>query len=101
MPNPPTSDKKRKHDRLDPRRVVIKGKTLWQIDLGVVVKDGKPFRQRRTFADLREAKTFAELKKVERYNHGSKGISLPERLRNEAIECDRLLLPYGVSILDV
>jgi integrase len=93
--------KPRKRDKLDPRPVTIKGKQLFQVDLGISTKDGKPFRQRRTFADIREAKAFADLKKVERENFGTKGISMPERLRGEAIECDRLLAPYGVSLLDV
>jgi integrase len=95
-----TQAKRKRRDRLDPRRVVIKGKALFQVDLGVVVKDGKPFRQRRTFADLKEAKTFAELKKIERANHGTQSISMPELLRTLAIEADRRITPYGVSILD-
>jgi integrase len=97
----PTSEsKKKRRDKLDPRPVIIKGKKLWQIDLGNVLKDGKQRRQRRTFADQREAKTFAELKKIERENHGSKAISMPELLRTLAIEADRRITPYGVSILD-
>lgn len=94
------SKRKRKRDRLDPRAVTINGKTLWQVDLGRIIKDGKPFRQRRTFADLRQAKTFADLKKVERENHGTRGISMPELLRTLAIEADRRITPYGITILD-
>ncbi len=92
--------RKRKRDQLDPRPVVIKGKTLWQIDLGNVVKDGKVRRQRRTFADQKEAKEFSHLKKIERTNHGIGAISMPELLRSLAIEADRRIAPYGVSILD-
>jgi integrase len=56
---------------------------------------------RRTFASREEAETFSRLKKIERTNRGTAGISLSERLRGEAIEADRLLAPFGVSILDL
>jgi integrase len=93
-------NKSRSH-KLDPRKVRIGGKTFWQIDMGSEVRDGRRTRLRRTFADRVEAETFAKLKKTERENHGTAGISLPERLRGEAIEADRLLAPFpGVSVLD-
>lgn len=79
---------------------MIKGQTLWQVDLGTMLKDGKPYRQRRTFTDKHEAQTFAELKKIERTNYGSTGIALSERLRAEALEADRILAPHGLTILD-
>ena len=95
-----TSSKPRKRDRLDPRRVQIKGKTLWQIDLGSEVRDGRRNRLRRTFADRAQAETYSRLKKIERENRGTHSISMPERLRGEAIEADALLQPFGASILD-
>ena len=52
------------------------------------------------FADQKEAKTFSELKKIERENHGARGIAMPERLRSEAIECDQALLPLGATLTD-
>jgi integrase len=97
----PTISKPRKRHRLDPREVHINGKTLWQIDLGSELKDGRRRRLRRTFADHEEALAFAQLKKIEKENHGMAGITMPERLRAEALEADRLLGPYQVSILEV
>jgi integrase len=96
-----TNHKPRKRDRLDPRKVRIGSKIFWQVDLGSELRDGKRHRLRRTFASREEAETFSRLKKVERTNRGAAGISLPERLRGEAIEADRLLAPFGVSILDL
>lgn len=95
-----TGGGKLKPHRLDPRKVHIGGKTFWQIDMGSELRDGRRIRLRRTFARRVEAETFAKLKKIERENHGTAGISMPERLRGEALEADRLLAPYGVSVLD-
>jgi integrase len=94
------SKRKRKWDKLDPRPVTIKGKKLFQVDLGIITKDGKPYRHRRTFSDLKEARTFSDLKKIERENHGTRGISLSERLRAEAVECEQALAPYGATLTD-
>jgi integrase len=96
-----TSPKSRKRDRLDPRKVQIKGKLLWQVDLGSEIKDGRRHRLRRTFADRHEAETFSRLKKIERTNRGAQGISMPELVRAEALESSRLLEPYGIGILAV
>jgi integrase/recombinase XerD len=92
--------RQRKRDRLEPRKVSIKGHTLWQVNLGSEIRKGKRKRLRRTFADRNEALTFAQLKIIERNNHGVAGISMPERLRGEALEAARLLQPYRVSVLD-
>jgi hypothetical protein len=92
--------RQRKRDRLEPRRVVIKSRTLWQVNLGSELREGKRKRLRRTFADRTEALTFAQLKIIERNNRGVAGISMPERLRGEALEAARLLQPYHVSVLD-
>ena len=92
----------RKRDRLDPRPVRIGGKSFWQVDLGSEVKsDGKRYRFRKTFASHEEAETFAGIKKIERKNRGTASISMPERLRGEALEADRLLAPYNLSILEL
>jgi integrase len=91
---------KQRVDRLTPRRVTIRGETFWQIDLGTIIKDGKPYRQRRTFANREEAETFSRLKQVERTNRGTLSISMDEKLRSDALESARLLAPYGVSVLD-
>jgi integrase len=92
---------RKRRDRLEPRKVVIKRATLWQVNLGSEIdREGKRKRLRRTFADRSEALTFAQLKIIERNNHGAAGISMPERLRGEALEAARLLEPYHVSVLD-
>jgi integrase len=92
--------RQRKRDRLEPRKVSIKGHTLWQVNLGSEFRDGKRKRLRRTFADRATALTFAQLKIIERNNHGTAGISMPVRLRGEALEAARLLEPYHISVLD-
>jgi len=92
--------RQRKRDRLEPRKVSIKGHALWQVNLGSEIRDGKRKRLRRTFADHTEALTFARLKIVERNNHGVAGISMPVRLRGEALEAARLLEPYHISVLE-
>jgi integrase len=94
------SKRQRKRDRLEPRKVSIKGHTLWQVNLGSEIREGERIRLRRTFADRTEALTFAQLKIIERNNHGVAGISMPVRLRGEALEAARLLEPYHVSVLD-
>jgi integrase len=92
----------RKRDRLDPRKVRVNGKLFWQVDLGSEVHgDGKRYRLRKTFASHEEAAAFSDIKKIERKNRGTASISMPERLRGEAIEADRLLEPYNVSLLEV
>jgi hypothetical protein len=97
----PETPKKRKRDRLDPRKVRIGGKTFWQVNLGSEFRAGKRHRLRRTFASAEEAATFAKLRKIERVNHGTAGVNMSDKLRGEAIEAERLLSPYKVSILDV
>ena len=76
--------KRRKRDRLDPRKVRIGGKTFWQIQLGSEIRDGRRIRLRRTFRDLKEAQTYSDLKRIERRNHGAFSISLSEKLRSDA-----------------
>src|SRR5215831_19443615 len=91
----------RKKDRLDPRAVAIGGKRFWRVELGSEIRGGKRHRLRKTFASHEEAKTFAQLRKIERTNRGTCGVMLSDRLRGEAVEADRLLTPYGVSILEL
>jgi integrase len=91
----------RKKDRLDPRPVTIGGKRFWRVELGSEIRNGKRHRLRKTFACHDEAKTFAQLRKIERTNRGTYGVMLSDRLRGEAVEADRLLAPYGVSILEL
>jgi hypothetical protein len=98
----PASTDKRQYrlDPLDPRRISIRGKPFWQVNMGTTIRNGKLYRYRRTFSDLREAQTFSGLKKIERKTHGPKSILMPERLRSEAIEANRRIAPYGITILE-
>jgi integrase len=97
----PSESKKKKSDRFTPRRTLINKKVFWQVALGSEIRDGKRVRLRRTFADRAEAETFADLKRIERRNHGAAGISMPPKLRADALEAARLLAPYGDELLDV
>jgi integrase len=103
--DPSTQRASRKKDRFAPRKVRIGGKTFWQVPLGSRVEqraDGKRvrIRMRRTFRDAAEAKTFAELKRIERANRGTAGISMDEKLRGDALEAQRILARYDVSVLE-
>jgi integrase len=91
---------RKRRDRLDPRRVRIGDRVLWQVELGSEIREGKRHRLRRTFADRKAAETFSELKRVERENFGSSGIALDQTLRGEALEARRILIPFNVSVLD-
>jgi integrase len=96
-----SGDNKKKRDRFTPRKVLINKKVFWQVALGSEIRDGKRARLRRTFADRAEAETFAGLKRIERINHGTAGISMPPKLRADALEAARMLSPYAVELLDV
>ncbi len=100
-----TKLKSRKKDRFAPRKVRIGGKIFWQVPLGSRVEkrpDGQMIRirMRRTFRELAEAKTFAELKAIERANRGVAGVSMDEKLRSDALEAQKILAPYQVSVLE-
>jgi integrase len=96
--------KPRRRDRFAPRKVKINGKVFYQVPLGSQLRErnGRTVRVRlrRTFRDAEEAKTFAELKRIERTNHGIAGVSMDEKLRGDALEAQKLLAPYRVSILE-
>jgi integrase len=79
---------------------------MWQINLEsrtLTRADGTRarVRPRRTFTSLEEAKSFALLKRIERHNRGTLGVSMPDKLRTDAIEAAKLLEPYGVSLTEV
>jgi integrase len=97
--------KPRKRDRFSPRKVQIDGKTYWQVSIGSEIReraDGRRvrIRLRRTFRDAAEAKTFSERKRIERLNFGTAGVSMDEQLRSDAIAAQKILAPFGISILD-
>ena len=88
-------ENKKKRDRFTPRKVLINKRVLWQVAMGSEIRDGKRVRLRRTFADRAEAETFAGLKRIERINHGTESVSMPVKLRADALEAARLFAPYG------
>jgi integrase len=98
--SPETQPPRTKRDRFTPRKVRINGKLFWQVQLGSELRDGRRIRLRRTFRDHREAETFAALKRIEKKNRGTAGVSMPEKLRADAIEADRILAPYQISVLE-
>jgi integrase len=94
----------RKRGKFGPFKVRIGNRTYWQVNLEgqTIDREGRRIRirPRRTFSNAEEAKAFANLKKIERKNRGTLGVSMDEKLRGDAIESQRILEPYGVSILD-
>lgn len=70
--------------------------TTWMVDCGMV--GGK--RQRFFFKTRQEAQTRAEQLRITRKNEGLGALTIPEKLRVEALEADRLLKPFGRSLMD-
>jgi integrase len=103
-PEDSPSLKQRKKQKFEPYKVRIGGKTMWQVNLEseTGVRDGRRVRvrPRRTFSNVEEARSFAALKRIERKNRGTLGVSMPEKLRADALEAARLLEPFGASLLD-
>jgi integrase len=97
--------KPRKKQKFEPFKIVLNGRTFWQVNLeseyrtredGVRIR----LRPRKTFSNAEEARTFANLKRVERANHGTAGVSMDEKLRGDALEAQRILEPYNITVLD-
>src|SRR5215472_17335049 len=89
--------KQRKKQKFEPYMVRIGGKTMWQVNLEseTLLRDGRRVRvrPRRTFSSVEEPRSFAALKRIERKNRGTLGVSMPEKLRADALEAARLLEP--------
>jgi integrase len=95
----------RKKQKFEPYKVRIGGRTMWQVNLesqSVERADGKRrrIRPRRTFANVEEARSFAELKRIERKNHGTRGVSMSEGLRLDAIRAEEILRPFGLTLTE-
>lgn len=56
--------------------------------------------ERLFFKTKAEAETVAQQKRIARENEGMAGISVPEKLRIETLDCVKLLEPFGVSLRD-
>jgi len=72
------------------------GNTGWLLDLGVI--DGKP--KRLTFKTKTEAQTASEQYHALKVNQGTRALSLPNDVREDAVKASDLLSPHGVSIWD-
>lgn len=57
-------------------------------------------RLRKFFKTRLEADTYAEQQRVAKANQGAAAFSIDDKLRIEAIEARRLLLPYGTSLIE-
>jgi integrase len=84
----------RKRKKFQPYKVIINGQTMWQVNLKSISSEdanGKTvrIRPRRTFSSAQEANTFARQKAIERENYSG-----------DTREAERILAPFGVSILD-
>jgi integrase len=95
----------RKKPKFLPYKVQIGGKTFWQVNLeseSITRADGsiERVRPRRTFSSAEEARAFAQLKRVERTNRGTLGVSMDDRLRADALEAQKILEPYQLSLVN-
>ena len=104
QPEKGANSRPRKKQKFEPYKVRIGGRTMWQVNLEsqTVERDGQRIRvrPRRTFSSVEEARNFAELKRIERKNHGTLAISMPERLRVDAIQADEILRPFGTTLVE-
>jgi len=100
-----TQRKKRKgKDLFEPRKAYVNGELYWQVNLPtkIEIRDGRQVRvrQRRTYRDHQEAETAADQARIQAKNDGHNSFALPEQLRTEAQQADKILKPLGVSILE-
>jgi integrase len=95
--------KERKKQKFEPFKVVLNGRTFWQVSLESEYRtreDGTRtrVRPRRTFSSAEEARTFAQLKRIERVNHGTAGVSMDEQVRGDALAALEILKPFGITL---
>jgi len=81
---------------VDGERVKVR-ELYWQVHLPANA-DG--VRKRRTFKDEAVAKTIAEQARIQVQNNGLKSLDIRDDLRQDAKTADRLLEPFGASLLD-
>jgi len=97
--------KQRKRAPYDPYKITIGGKVRWQVNLPGTYRTTEEGRRvrvrpRRTFSSASQAQTFAKLKRVERENYGVSAVSMDEQLRGDTLAAQRILAPYGISVLE-
>src|SRR5512145_497211 len=57
-------------------------------------------RVRKFYKTRQEADTYAEQQRTLKLNQGTAAFSIDDKLRIEAVEARRLLLPYGASLIE-
>ena len=92
---PQKKDKRPKWPRVT-RRKNAGGTISFCVDIGRLA--GR--RVRKFFKTRLEADTYAEQQRTAKVNQGVAAFSIDDKLRIEAIESRRLLLPYGVSLIE-
>jgi integrase len=85
-----------KRTKLSLTETSIKGETYWLV---TIPKLGGG-RQKRHFKDFSEAEKFYEETEELLLNQGAVAMAISDRLRIEALEGQRILEPYGVTIPD-
>jgi hypothetical protein len=74
----------------------VKGETYWLV---TVPKPGGG-RRKKHFKDHREAERFYQETEKLLLDHGTTALAISDRLRIDALEAQRILEPYGVTIPD-
>ena len=86
-----------KTTHLSLKETKVNGVVYWQ----VTIPQPGGGRVRRTFRDKKVAKAKLDEAKIRLMQSGVSAASMDDALRFEAVEADRLLKPYSISILDV
>src|SRR5579862_1604109 len=92
---PQTPAKKPKWPRVT-RRKNAGGSISFCVDVGRITGQ----RIRKFFKTRLEADTYAEQQRIAKANQGAAAFSIDDKLRIEALEARRLLLPYGTSLIE-
>jgi integrase/recombinase XerD len=91
-----TGEKKRRSKKEWPKVRETKHKTgarAWLVDARISGKGERYF-----FKSKAEAETKADHLRTTRANEGTTGLAIPDRLRVDALECAKLLEPFGASL---
>jgi integrase len=77
------------------RAVVKNGNPMIMVDCRIYGKG-----ERKYFATVKEAEGEQQRQRVKRANEGLSGMAVPEKLRVEALDCQRRLQPFSATITD-
>ena len=77
------------------RAVFKNGKPCLMVDCRIHGKG-----ERKYFATMKEAEGEQQRQRVKRANEGLSGMAVPEKLRVEAMDCQRKLQPFNASLTD-